>query len=272
MSAFLKLTKGCGHFTMKSRQKSRWEGGNDMTEAAEKLKSMLDASENIVFLGGAGVSTASGIPDFRGTYGLFQQERGISYEEMLSHDHFVQNPEDFYGFYTKGMLYPNAQPNGAHYALAELEKRGKVKAVITQNIDGLHTKAGSKTVIELHGSAHRNFCVRCGKSYGMESILQADGAVPYCECGGIIKPDVVLYGECLDDGAIQKAIQFISASDLLLVAGTSLVVYPAAGFVRFARGKMVLLNRDTTQYDAYADLVIHEDLAAILSEAVFDHA
>ena len=243
-----------------------------MTEAAKKLKSMLDAAENIVFLGGAGVSTASGIPDFRGTYGLFQQKRGISYEEMLSHEHFMNNPEDFYGFYTKGMLYPEARPNDAHYALAELERRGKLKAVVTQNIDGLHTKAGSQNVIELHGSALRNYCMKCGRFYGMEAVLQADGAVPHCQCGGIIKPDVVLYGESLDDKATRAAVAYISASDLLLVAGTSLVVYPAAGFVRFARGKMVLLNRDATQYDAYADLVIHEDLAAILGEAVFGHA
>ena len=243
-----------------------------MTEAGAALKAMLDTAENIVFLGGAGVSTASGIPDFRGTYGLFQQERGISYEEMLSHEHFMKNPEDFYGFYTKGMLYPEAKPNGAHYALAELEKRGKLRAVITQNIDGLHTKAGSKNVIELHGSALRNTCQRCGRTYGMETVLRAAGAVPYCTCGGIIKPDVVLYGESLDEKALRAAVAFISASDLLLVAGTSLVVYPAAGLVRYASGKTVLLNREVTQYDTYADLVIREDLAGVLSEAVFGHA
>ena len=241
-----------------------------MTDSAKKLKQMIDEASTIVFFGGAGVSTASGIPDFRGTYGLFQQERGISYEEMLSKEHFKEKPEDFYSFYTKGMLYPEAEPNGAHKAVAELERRGKLTAVITQNIDGLHTKAGNTNVIELHGTALKNYCTKCGKFYNMEKILEAEGKVPYCECGGIIKPDVVLYGENLDSNAIEGAVKYISECDLLIVAGTSLVVYPAAGFVKYARGKMALINRDKTAYDSYADLVINEDLEKVLYEAVFN--
>lgn len=240
-----------------------------MTTVAEQLKAFISQANKIVFFGGAGVSTASGIPDFRGTYGLFQKERGISYEEMLSHEHFTRKPEDFFDFYTHGMLYPEAKPNGAHRAVAELERRGKLTCVVTQNIDGLHTLAGSRNVIELHGSALRNTCMKCGASYGMDKILAADGSIPYCSCGGIIKPDVVLYEESLDENAMRRAAEYISACDLLIVAGTSLVVYPAAGFVRYARGKMVLLNRDATAYDSYADLVIHEDLSRVLEEAVF---
>lgn len=241
-----------------------------MTDSAKKLKQMIDEASTIVFFGGAGVSTASGIPDFRGTYGLFQQERGISYEEMLSKEHFKEKPEDFYSFYTKGMLYPEAEPNGAHKAVAELEHRGKLTTVITQNIDGLHTKAGNTNVIELHGTALKNYCTKCGKFYSVEKILEAEGKVPYCECGGIIKPDVVLYGENLDSNAIEGAVKYISECDLLIVAGTSLVVYPAAGFVKYARGKMALINRDKTAYDSYADLVINEDLEKVLYEAVFN--
>ena len=240
-----------------------------MASEADQLKSLINEANQIVFFGGAGVSTASGIPDFRGTYGLFQKERGISYEEMLSIGHFTKKPEDFFDFYTHGMLYPEAKPNGAHRAVAELERRGKLTCVVTQNIDGLHTMAGNTNVIELHGSSHRNTCMKCGKSYGMETILAADGKVPYCPCGGIIKPDVVLYGESLDEEGMSRAARYISESDLLIVAGTSLVVYPAAGFVRYARGKMVLLNRDKTAYDSYADLVIHTDLSKVLEEAVF---
>lgn len=240
-----------------------------MTESARQLKTMIEEANTIVFFGGAGVSTASGIPDFRGTYGLFKQQRGISYEEMLSREHFQENPEDFYSFYTKGMLYPEAKPNGAHKAVAELESRGKLTCVVTQNIDGLHTIAGNTNVVELHGSAHRNHCLKCGAFYGMEKVLEADGKVPYCQCGGIIKPDVVLYNESLDSYAIETAIKHISECDLLIVAGSSLVVYPAASFVKYAQGKMVLLNRDTTAYDSYADLVIHEDLEKVLHQAVF---
>lgn len=240
-----------------------------MSEEAEKLKSFISEADRIVFFGGAGVSTSSGIPDFRGTYGLFQKEKGISYEEMLSHEHFTQKPEDFFDFYTHCMLYPEAKPNGAHRAVAELERCGKLTCVVTQNIDGLHTLAGNTNVIELHGSAHRNTCTKCGALHGMERILSADGGVPFCSCGGIIKPDVVLYGESLNEEEMRRAVKYISECDLLIVAGTSLVVYPAAGFVRYARGKMVLLNRDVTAYDSYADLVIHEDLSRVLEEAVF---
>ncbi len=240
-----------------------------MTSSAQQLKQIIDTAKSIVFFGGAGVSTASGIPDFRGTYGLFQKEKGICYEEMLSREHFNENPEDFYSFYTKGMLYPGAEPNKAHKAVAELERRGKLTAVVTQNIDGLHTKAGNKNVIELHGTALKNYCLNCGKTYGMEKILEAEGKVPYCDCGGIIKPDVVLYNESLDGNSIENAVRHISLCDLLIVAGTSLVVYPAAGFVKYAKGKMVLINKDETAFDSYADLVIHEDLEKVLYEAVF---
>ena len=240
-----------------------------MVDGVVALRRLIEEAEKIVFFGGAGVSTASGIPDFRGTYGLFQQQRGISYEEMLSHQHFIDCPEDFFAFYTHGMLYPDAQPNGAHRAVAELEKRGKLTSVVTQNIDGLHAAAGNTNVIELHGSALRNTCGKCGRKYGIDRILEADGGVPYCDCGGIIKPDVVLYGESLDEKGITQAIQFISECDLLIVAGTSLVVYPAAGFIRYARGKIALLNRDCTAYDSCANLSVHEDLEKILEEAVF---
>ncbi len=257
--------KLCG--TIDTEQKGRQL---KMTESAKNLKKMIEEARTIVFFGGAGVSTASGIPDFRGTYGLFKKERGMSYEEMLSREHFQQSPEDFYSFYTKGMLYPEARPNGAHKAVAELERRGKLTVVITQNIDGLHTIAGNTNVIELHGSALKNHCLKCGASYGMEKILEADGKVPYCHCGGIIKPDVVLYNESLDSRAIESAVKYISECDLLIVAGSSLVVYPAAGFVKYAQGKMALLNRDATAYDSYADLVIHEDLEKVLYEAVFN--
>ena len=253
-----------GFFTFGNR-------GNNMTDETLKLKNLINESNNIVFFGGAGVSTASGIPDFRGTYGLYTKENDVPYEIMLSHTYFEQHPEKFYEFYTHGMLYPDAKPNGAHRAVAELEKRGKLKAVVTQNIDGLHQAAGSKKVIELHGSALRNYCMSCKTEYGMEKILEADGRVPHCEkCGGIVRPDVVLYEEGLDENAINNAVEYISGSDLLIVAGTSLVVYPAAGFVRYANGRMVLLNRDETAYDKYADLVIHEDLAKVLYEAVFE--
>ena len=242
-----------------------------MNEDTKKLKQLIDESNRIVFFGGAGVSTASGIPDFRGTYGLYTKENDVPYEEMLSHTYFNLHPEEFFDFYTHGMLYPDAKPNGAHKAVAELEKRGKLTAVVTQNIDGLHQAAGSKNVIELHGTVHRNYCMTCHSEYGVDKIIEADGKVPICDnCGGVVKPDVVLYEEGLNENDMKRAAEYISQSDLLIVAGTSLVVYPAAGFVRYAGGKMVLLNRDATAYDIYADLVIHDDLAKVLYEAVFD--
>ena len=235
----------------------------------ETLKQWLKESKHTVFLGGAGVSTASGIPDFRSAYGLYREkQQGISYEEMLSHRYFVQHAEEFYDFMRRVMLYPDAKPNPAHYALAKLEREGKLDAVITQNIDGLHQMAGSKNVIELHGNENRYFCLSCGKTYDMSIVLDGTG-VPKCTCGGTVRPDVVLYGEQLDQNNLVRAVEYVEQADLLLVGGTSLVVYPAAGLVNYLpRGaKLVLLNRDETPYDDHADLVFREDLSEVLREA-----
>ena len=234
----------------------------------ETLKQWLRESKHTVFLGGAGVSTASGIPDFRSAYGLYREkQQGISYEEMLSHQYFVRYTEEFYDFMRRVMLYPDAKPNSAHYALAKLEQEGKLDAVITQNIDGLHQMAGSKNVIELHGNENRYFCLSCGKTYDMSIVLGGTG-VPKCTCGGTVRPDVVLYGEQLDQNNLVRAVEYVEQADLLLVGGTSLVVYPAAGLVNYLpRGaKLVLLNRDETPYDDHADLVFREDLSQVLAE------
>ena len=235
----------------------------------EILKQWLRESKHTVFLGGAGVSTASGIPDFRSAYGLYREkQQGISYEEMLSHRYFVQHRSEFYDFMRRVMLYPDAKPNPAHYALAKLEQEGKLDAVITQNIDGLHQMAGSKNVIELHGNENRYFCLSCGKTYDMSIVLGGAG-VPKCTCGGTIRPDVVLYGEQLDQNNLVRAVEYVEQADLLLVGGTSLVVYPAAGLVNYLprSAKLVLLNRDETPYDDHADLVFREDLSEVLAEA-----
>ena len=235
----------------------------------ETLKQWLKESKHTVFLGGAGVSTASGIPDFRSAYGLYREkQQGISYEEMLSHGYFVRHTEEFYDFMRRVMLYPDAKPNPAHYALAKLEQAGKLDAVITQNIDGLHQMAGSKNVIELHGNENRYFCLSCGKTYDMDIVLGGTG-VPKCACGGTVRPDVVLYGEQLDQNNLVRAVEYVEQADLLLVGGTSLVVYPAAGLVNYLpRGaKLVLLNRDETPYDDHADLVFREDLSEVLRKA-----
>lgn len=240
-----------------------------MTEL-ETLKKWIQESQRMIFLGGAGVSTASGIPDFRSAHGLYRQEQeGLSYEEMLSHSYFQRHTEEFYDFYRRVMLYPDAKPNGAHYALARLEAAGKLKAIITQNIDGLHQLAGSRNVLELHGSELRNTCQSCGKKYGMEKILQSQG-VPTCDCGGIIKPDVVLYGESLNQRDLNRAIRYAEETDLMVVAGTSLVVYPVAGLVEYLTpgAKLVILNRDPTPYDRQADLVIRGDLVQALESCV----
>ncbi len=230
------------------------------------LQEIIDASENIVFFGGAGVSTESGIPDFRSVDGLYNQKYDFPPEEILSHTFFVTNTEYFYKFYRDKMLALDAQPNAAHKKLAELEKAGKLKAVVTQNIDGLHQKAGSKNVFELHGSVHRNYCRKCGKFYDAEYIKNSEG-IPECECGGIIKPDVVLYEEGLDNDVINGALAAISSADCLIVAGTSLNVYPAAGFIRYFSGKyFVLINRDATPADKNADLVIHDKVGETLSK------
>ncbi len=235
-------------------------------EALQTLRSWVRESRNIVFFGGAGVSTESGIPDFRSTDGLYHQKFDYPPEQILSHSFFEQNPEEFFRFYREKMLPLNAQPNIVHRKLAEWEREGKLSAVITQNIDGLHQKAGSRTVLELHGSVLRNDCTRCRKSYSAEHIRDTEG-VPKCACGGTIKPDVVLYEEALDETCLTRAVDAIEKADVLLVCGTSLTVYPAAGLLRYYRGeKLVLINRDATPQDSAADLLLHESLGKVFSE------
>lgn len=241
----------------------------------EKLKEIIENSNKIVFFGGAGVSTESNIPDFRSEAGLYsaQQNYGRSPEEMLSHDFFVNNTEIFYDYYKGNLIYKDAQPNKAHKALAKLEEQGKLTAVVTQNIDGLHQLAGSKTVYELHGSVLKNTCMTCGKHFDLEYILDETNCknqVPVCDkCGGIVKPDVVLYGEMLDDAQINGAVNAIANADTLIVGGTSLVVYPAAGLIQYFRGKnLVLINKSSTQYDSKADLVINDAIGKVLGDAV----
>lgn len=230
----------------------------------KELQRMIDESHNIVFFGGAGVSTESNIPDFRSADGLFQEKHTYSPEQIVSHTFFVHKPELFYQFYKDKMMYLDAKPNKAHLKLAELEAAGKLKAVVTQNIDGLHQLAGSKNVLELHGSIHRNYCQKCGKFYDAKYVKESEG-IPKCECGGTIKPDVVLYEEGLDDKTIRESIQAISEADMLIIGGTSLVVYPAAGFIDYFRGKyLVVLNKSTTSRDSYADLCIQEPIGEVL--------
>ena len=230
------------------------------------LKKWIEESNRIVFFGGAGVSTESGIPDFRSVDGLYNQKFDFLPEEIISHGFFVKHPEEFFRFYKEKMLPLGFEPNITHRVLARWEEEGKLSAVVTQNIDGLHQKAGSKRVYELHGSVLRNYCRKCNKFHSAEFIKESDG-VPRCECGGIVKPDVVLYGEGLDQNTMERAILAIHKADLLIVAGTSLTVYPAAGLVRVYRGKrLVLINRDETPYDDYADLVFHESLGKIFGQ------
>ena len=237
-------------------------------EPVMQLKNWIEESKNIVFFGGAGVSTESGIPDFRSQDGLYHQQYDYPPEQILSHTFFVRKPEEFFRFYRNKMLAPDARPNRAHLALAELERAGRLKAVITQNIDGLHQAAGSREVLELHGSVLRNHCMRCGKFYGMDAILNSSG-VPKCSCGGVIKPDVVLYEEGLDMDTLNRAVNYISRADVLIVGGTSLTVYPAAGLIDYYRGrKLVLINRDATPLDGQADLVIAGKIGEVLGEAV----
>lgn len=234
-----------------------------MTEL-EQLKEWIDGSDNIVFFGGAGVSTESNIPDFRSVDGLYNQEYDYPPETILSHHFFVQNTEEFYRFYRNKMIFQEAQPNQAHIALANLEKAGKLKAVITQNIDGLHQKAGSKEVLELHGSVLRNNCMSCGAFYPLDEILTQKG-VPTCSCGGTIKPDVVLYEEGLDSYVLDKAVSYIKNADVLIIGGTSLAVYPAAGLIDYYRGsKLVLINKSKTSRNAHADLEINASIGETL--------
>ena len=232
----------------------------------DKFIDMVQHSDNIVFFGGAGVSTESGIPDFRSVDGLYNQKYKYPPETILSHSFYVSQPEEFYRFYRDKMLCLDAQPNAAHRKLAELEQAGKLKAIVTQNIDGLHQKAGSKNVLELHGNVHRNFCQRCHKFFDAEYMLHSDG-VPKCDaCGGPIKPDVVLYEEGLDNDVIEQSLYYISHADMLIIGGTSLVVYPAAGLVRYYGGhKLVLINKSATDMDKSADLVINEPIGEVFS-------
>jgi len=232
----------------------------------ESLKAIINSSDNIVFFGGAGVSTESGIPDFRSVNGLYNQQYKFPPETILSHSFFMSAPKDFYDFYRNKMLCLKAKPNKAHYALTKLENAGKLKAVITQNIDGLHQMAGSKNVLELHGSIYRNYCNKCGKSYDISAIVDSRD-VPACNCGGIIKPDVVLYEESLDNDIMSRAAEYISKADTLIIGGTSLGVYPAAGLIRYYTGnKLVLINKTATPMDDKADLVISANIGEILGE------
>lgn len=237
-----------------------------MHSEIETLKTWITESDNIVFFGGAGVSTESGIPDFRSTDGLYHQKFDYPPETILSHTFFYQNPEYFFRFYREKMLPLDYQPNEAHKKLAALEQAGKLRAIVTQNIDGLHQKAGSKRVYELHGSVLRNYCMKCGKFYPGEFIRDAKG-IPRCTCGGIVKPDVVLYEEALDEKTLAGAISAIRQADVLIVGGTSLTVYPAAGLLGYYRGdRLALINRDETPYDDMAGLVLHASLGDVFSQ------
>ena len=236
-------------------------------EAIKQLQKIVDDHDNIVFFGGAGVSTESGIPDFRSVDGLYNQKYDYPPETILSHTFFMKNPEEFYRFYHDKMLALTARPNAAHRKLAELEEAGKLKAVVTQNIDGLHQAAGSRKVLELHGSVHRNYCMKCHAFYDAGYVAEAEG-VPHCrECGGMIKPDVVLYEEGLDQKTNQEAISVISHAQVLIVGGTSLVVYPAAGLIQYFSGdKIVLINKGATGMDKSADLLIQEPIGQVLEQ------
>ena len=233
-----------------------------------QLQNMINESNNIVFFGGAGVSTESNIPDFRSADGLYQQKYHYSPEEIVSHSFFVRKTKDFYDFYKEKMMFLDAQPNPAHLKLAELEAAGKLTAVITQNIDGLHQAAGSKNVLELHGSILRNYCQRCGKFYNAQFIKHTDG-IPTCDCGGTVKPDVILYEESLDSNVIRQSIEAIANADMLIIGGTSLVVYPAAGFIDYFRGKyLVVINKSETSRSVKADLIIREPIGEVMSKII----
>lgn len=238
-----------------------------------EVKDIVGNSNNIIFFGGAGTSTESNIPDFRSAAGLYNDTESYAYppEVMLSHSFFRTNTDDFFSFYKSKMIYPEAKPNKTHHALVELERRGQLKSVITQNIDGLHQFAGSKHVIELHGSIHRNHCMDCGEFYDLAYVLDSDASVPYCnKCSGIVKPDVVLYEEALNSSVIQQAIQLISDADILIVGGTSLTVYPAAGMIRYYQGdKLMLINKEATSYDRHADYILQDSVGKVLDAIVW---
>lgn len=244
---------------------------SELDEEIDALQKMYDSSENVVFFGGAGVSTESGVPDFRSEDGLYHQKFDYPPETMLSHSFFMTHREEFYKFYYEKLLVEGIEPNAAHKKLAEMEEKGKLKAIVTQNIDGLHQKAGSKAVYELHGTVMRNYCMECGKAFDLDYMLKAkhDGyKIPKCDaCGGDIKPDVVLYEEGLDTATVEGAVRAIEKADMLIIGGTSLVVYPAAGLIDYYMGhKLVLINRDATATDRKADLVIHAKIGEVLSQ------
>ena len=247
----------------------RYEGAKE--NKINQLRMLIEESDNVVFLGGAGVSTESGIPDFRSGEGIYNQESGLKYRpvDIISHTFFMEHPEEFYDFYKRKLLYPNAKPNKAHKALVRLEKQGKLKATITQNIDNLHQEAGSKTTIELHGSVFRNYCMECGKKFKMEYIIEHEG-VPHCDkCGGMIRPDIVLYEENLEHENVDSAIKAIKKADLLIIGGTSLTVYPAATFAQFLKhDKVVIINKSSTYLDLQALLTIHDSIGEVLDSAI----
>lgn len=242
-----------------------------MDEKCRQLKEWINESKNIVFFGGAGVSTESGIPDFRSENGIFQaiNEYGVRPEIILSHSFFVRNPEVFFKYYKQTLLYPDAKPNDCHKALAALEQEGKLKAVVTQNIDDLHQRAGSKNVLELHGTLYKNYCVKCGKQFDLDYVTATDGITVCDACGGIVRPDVVLYEESLNGDTLDAAVEAISKADLMIVGGTSLNVYPAAGLLNYFRGdRLVLINKSATPYDSKADLVIPENIGEVFRKTV----
>lgn len=253
---------------METRQ-DRYEGARE--KKLERLKELIQESDNIVFLGGAGVSTESGIPDFRSGEGIFNQESGLKYRavDVVSHSFFEEHKEEFYDFYKRKLCYPDAKPNKAHKALVRLEHQGKLSAIVTQNIDCLHQLAGSKNTIELHGSVHKNYCLECGKKFKLDYILSADG-VPHCDrCGGIVRPDVTLYEENLDHDKVDAAIKAIKKADLLIIGGTSLTVYPAATFVQFLKNdRVVIINKSSTHLDLSAMLTIHDSIGEVLDYVV----
>ena len=243
-----------------------------MVDNIEKLKELIDSHNNIVLFGGAGVSTESNIPDFRSASGLFNEKlnKNFTPEQLVSHTFFMRYPEDFFKFYKDKLIYKDAKPNKAHLSLVKLENMGKLNAIITQNIDGLHQMAGSQNVLELHGSVHRNHCTKCGKFFDLQQMLDLEGIVPYCDvCGSIVKPDVVLYEEPLDNKVVNHTVNALLNADLLIIGGTSLAVYPAASFIDYFNGdSIVLINKSSTGYDSKASLLINDSIGKVLSQAV----
>lgn len=238
-----------------------------MSDAVERLKELIESTDNIVFFGGAGVSTESGIPDFRSQDGLYNQKYKYPPEQIVSHTFLTKKPQEFFEFYKDRMIYHDAKPNKAHLKLAQWEKEGKLKAVITQNIDGLHQAAGSKNVLELHGSTLRNYCLKCGRRYDIDYVINSKETIPYCECGGMVRPDVVLYEEGLDMDVIESAVSYIKNADVLIIGGTSLAVYPAAGLIDYYTGdKLVVVNKSATPRDSQADLVVQGSIGEIFDQ------